>query len=99
MHVTLILPTEFRVSWPFGSGEEDINKFSNGRRSSNLGFQIGTGLASFDLQVTIILPTSFESVGISVQETKGKICFQDGRHGDHLGSPIGMFKLIFSSTS
>ena len=30
-----------------------------------------------------------ESIGLSVQEKKRKIDFQDGDHGDHLGFPIG----------
>ena len=28
LQVTLILPTKFRVIWPFGSGEEAQNRFS-----------------------------------------------------------------------
>ena len=36
-----------------------------------------------------MLPTKFESVGLSVQEKKQKNRFQDGRHGGHLGFPIG----------
>ena len=36
-------------------------------------------LAVFDLQVNPILPTKFmESIGLSVQEKKRKIDFQDG---------------------
>ena len=37
----------------------------------------------------------FESTGPLVQETKGKINFQDGCHGDHLEFPIGMLLAIF----
>ena len=50
----------------------------------------------FHLQVTSMLPTSFESIGLSVQKKKGKIDFQDGRH---LGFPIGTILAIFISTS
>ena len=32
----------------------------------------------------------YESVGLSAQEKKRKIDFQDGGHGGHLGFPIGM---------
>ena len=32
----------------------------------------------FDLQVALILPTKFESTGLSVQEKKCKTDFQDG---------------------
>ena len=27
LQVTLMLPTKFRVNWPFGSGEETKNRF------------------------------------------------------------------------
>ena len=36
-----------------------------------------------------------ESTGLSVQEKKRKIDFQDGGHGGHLGFPIGMILAIF----
>ena len=36
-----------------------------------------------------------ESIGLSVQENKRKIDFQDGHHGGHLGFPIGMILTIF----
>ena len=36
-----------------------------------------------------------ESIGLSVQEKKRKIDFQDGCHGGHLGFPIGMILAIF----
>ena len=38
---------------------------------------------------------SFESNGLSVQEKKRKIDFQDGGHGGHLGFPIRMILAIF----
>ena len=38
---------------------------------------------------------SFESFGLSVQEIKGKIDFQDGHYGSHLGFLIGMIFAIF----
>ena len=41
-----------------------------------------------------LLP-SFESTGLSVQEKKRKIEFQDGGHGGHLGFPIGTILAIF----
>ena len=60
----------------------------------HLGFPIGTILAIFDLQVTLMLPSKFgvNSTGLSVQEKKGKIDFQDG---GHLGFPIGTILAIF----
>ena len=38
---------------------------------------------------------SLESIGLSVQEKKRKIDFQDGHHGGHLGFPIGTILAIF----
>ena len=38
---------------------------------------------------------SFESTGLSVQEKKRKINFQDGCHGGHFGFPIGTILAIF----
>ena len=38
---------------------------------------------------------SLESSGLSVQEKKQKIDFQDGCHGGHLGFPIGTILVIF----
>ena len=56
----------------------------------HLGFPIRTILATVDLQFTLKLPMNFESIALLVQENKFKIVFQDGRHGRHLGFPIGM---------
>ena len=46
-----------------------------------------------------ISPQSFlarlESIGLSIQEKKWKIDFQDGRHGGYLGFPIRMILLFF----
>ena len=38
---------------------------------------------------------SLESTGLSVQEKKLNIDFQDGGHGGHLGFPIGTILAIF----
>ena len=38
---------------------------------------------------------SLESNGLSAQEKKQKIDFQDGSHGGHLGFPIGTILAIF----
>ena len=53
---------------------------------------IGMILAIFYLQVTPMLPNKLESTGLSVQEKKRKIDFQDGCH---LGFPIGTILAIF----
>ena len=52
-----MLPTKFRVEWPFSSGEEAKNRFQDGCHGGHLGFLIRTILAIFDLQVTLMLPT------------------------------------------
>ena len=48
---------------------------------------IETILAIFYLQVSLFR-LSYKSVGLSVQEKKRKIDFQDDDHGGHLGIPI-----------
>ena len=57
--VTQMLPTQFRVNWPFGSGEEAKIDFQDGCHGAYPGFMISTILAIFDLQVTPMLPTKF----------------------------------------
>ena len=39
--------------------------------------------------------TSFESVGLSVQEKRIKTDFQDGGRGGHFGFPIGTILAVF----
>ena len=142
-----MLPTKFRVNWPFGSGEEAKLDFQDGCHGGPLRFQIRIIVAIFDLQDTLMLPTkfqvnwpfssgeeaknrfsrwplwrpfwisnlnilaffffiyksprcfllSFKSVSLSVQEKKGKIDFQDGHHGSHLGFPTMAAILDFLS--
>ena len=46
-----MLPTEFQINWPFGSGEE---------ANSHLGFLIRTIVASFDLHVIPMVPYKFQ---------------------------------------
>ena len=58
LQVTPMLPTKFRVNWPFGSGEEVKNRFSS--HGSHLGFPVTMILAIFDLQVILMLPTKFQ---------------------------------------
>ena len=51
-----MLPTKFRVNWPFGSGKKRKFDFQDGH---HLGFPIGMILAIFDLQI-LMLPTNFQ---------------------------------------
>ena len=67
-------------------------EFQDGHHSGHLGFPIGTILAIFDLQVTLMLPSKF---GVnwpfgSGEETKNR--FSRWRH---LGFPIGTILAIF----
>ena len=59
LQVTPMLPSKFRVNWPFGSGEEAKIDFQDGGHGGHLGFSIGMILAIFDLQVTPMLPSKF----------------------------------------
>ena len=54
-----MLPTKFRVSWPFGSGKEAKIRFQDGGHGGHLGFPTRTILAIFILQVTPMLPTKY----------------------------------------
>ena len=90
-----MLPSKFGVNWPFGSGEEAKNRFKMAAMAAILDFR----LARFSLFLIYKSPQCFleslESIGLSVQEKKRKIDFQDGGHGGHLGFPIGMILAIF----
>ena len=69
--------------------------FQDGGHGGHPGFRIGTILAIFDLQVTLMLSRKFGAIGLSIQEKKQKIDFQDGGHGGYLGFPIGTILAIF----
>ena len=93
LQVTPKLPTLVWINWFFGSGEEGENRFSRLPHGSHLGFLKGL---FFYLQVTLMLPTSFESTGLSVQEKKRKeIDFEDGGNGGHLGFLILTILAVF----
>ena len=82
----------FMLRWankPFDSGEEMKNRFSWWPlwRPSWIS-DFSTILAIFDLQSCQCFLPSLESIGLSVQEKKRKIDFQDGSHDGHLGFPI-----------
>ena len=63
LQVTSILPMNFKVNCPFGSGEN----------SRNLRFPIATISAIFDLQVTLMLPIKFRvNWPFSSEEVKKK---------------------------
>ena len=71
--------------------------FQDGRHGGHLGFPIGTVLATFDLQVTPMLPTKF---GVnwhfgSGEEAKNRFSRQPPWYGGHLGFLIGTILAIF----
>ena len=52
-------------------------------------------MATFDLQVTLMLPTKFRVNWHLGLGEKAKIDFQDGHHGGHLGFMISTILAIF----
>ena len=67
-----MLPPEFRVSWPFDSGEEAKNIFSRWPH----GFPIGTILAILICRSPRCFLLSYRSIGPSIQDKKQKTDFQ-----------------------
>ena len=98
VQVTLMLPTKFQVNWPFGSGEERKNTLDFSRLPPCQPSWISDwNNCSFFLiykSPRCFLPSS-NSTGLSVQEKKKKIDFQEGHHGSHLECPIGMILTVF----
>ena len=66
--------------------------FQDGGHGGHLGFPIGTILAIFDLQVTLMLPSKFGVNWPFGSGEEAKIDFQDG---GHFGFPIGTILAIF----
>ena len=81
LQVTPALPTKFWVNLHFGSGEEVKNRFSRSLLWRPSWISDRNGFSDFDLQITQCFLPSFESIGLSVQEKKRKIDFQEGFHG------------------
>ena len=87
-----MLPSKFGVNWPFDSGKEAKNRFSRW-----LPWQPSWISNRHDFSFLIYKSpqcflASLESIGLSVQEKKRKIDFQDG---GHLGFSIGTILAIF----
>ena len=53
-----MLPRKFGVNWPFVQEKRKID-FQDGGPGGHLGFLIGTILAIFELQVTLMVPSKF----------------------------------------
>ena len=60
LQVTLMLPTEFQVSWSLVQEKKGKTDVQDGHHGSHLGFPFGMILAIFDLQVILMLPTSYQ---------------------------------------
>ena len=56
---------------------------------------MGTILVIFIYKSLRSCITSFELIGLLVQEERRKTYFQDGRHGGHLRLPIGAILAIY----
>ena len=101
LQVITILPTKFRVNWPFGSGKEVQNRFLRWLRGGRLGFSIGTIWLILTYKLPRYICLSFESTGLSVREKKRKIYFQDDSHAGHhrfsIGSIFSYFNLKVTS--
>ena len=91
LRLTPMLPTKFRVNWP-SSSEEAKNRFSRWLPWRPSWISDWHDFR-FDLQVTPMSP--MKSIGLSVQEKKLNIDFQDGGHDGHLGFLIRTIFAIF----
>ena len=96
LQVTPMLPTKFQVNWPLCSGEEAKNRFSRWQPWQPSWISNRNDFSNFFIYKSprCFLP-SFKSIGLSVQEKKRKVHFQDGGHGSHLEFPIGMILAVF----
>ena len=104
LQVTPMLPTKFRVNWPFGSKEEAKNRFSRWLPWLPPWISDWHDFSYFFIYKSpICLLKSLESICLSVhekklnivQEKKLNIDFQDRGHGGHLGFQIGTILAIF----
>ena len=81
-----MLPTKFRVNWPFCSREEAKIDFQDGH--NHLGFPIRKILAIFDLQVTPMLPIFQVNWPYGSGDAKIELPFSSGSHLAHLSRRI-----------
>ena len=96
LRVTPMLPTKFRVNWPFSSGEEAKNRFSRWLPWwPSWIYAIGTILAIFDLQVTPMSPTKFGVNWPFGAGEEAKYRFSRWRHCGHTGFLIRTILAIF----
>ena len=92
LQITVIFLTKFRVNKrPEKKAKIDIQ---DRRHGGHVGFQTRTILAILIYRIPQYFLSSFESIGLSVQE-KFKIHLQHGRHDTYLGFQIGMILVVF----
>ena len=87
-----MLPTKFQDKWPLGSknAKTIFSRWSCGHldfRSKHFSYFKSTSHSDASHQVF--------KAGLSIHKKKGKIIFQDGGHGGHLGISIGMIVAMF----
>ena len=76
-----MLPSKFGVNWPYGSGKEAKKKiFKVAAMVAILDFQSARFSLFFIYKSPRCFLASLEAIGLSVQEKKRKIDFQDGHH-------------------
>ena len=85
-------PTKIQENWPFGSGEE-FSRWQS-RRPAWISYRNDLSYFLISKSPRCFLQC-FKSIGLSVQEKKRRIGFQDGHHGGHFGFPIGTILAIF----
>ena len=79
----------------FGSGKEVKNRFSRWLPWRPYWVSDWIDFSYFWIRSPWYSLPSFESIGLSIQEKKQKIDFQEGCHGAHLGFPILKILAIF----
>ena len=97
LQVTQMLPTKFRINWPFGSGEAK-NTFSRWPPwwPSWISHRNCFSYVLIYKSPRCLLP-SLESVGLLLQEKKGKIDFQDCRFSTNPTKIQNNFSFFFLS--
>ena len=93
-----MLPTNFQINWPFGSGKKAKKKeFQEmAAMAAILDFRSKQFKPFLICKSPQCFLPSLESNGLSVQEKKRKIDFQDGCNGGQLGFLIGTILAIFA---
>ena len=84
LQVTSILQMNFLVNCPFGSGEKVQNRFSTGLLGRPSWISNQNNFTFLICKSSKYFLSSFQSTGLSVQEKKFKIEFQDSNCGGHL---------------